>query len=373
MFSSTVEQTIRLTYFHKANPLKIDFSNYPLRATNATLKYFVIVKSYLVMYIKTLSIALVLALIVVALGAYTRLADAGLGCPDWPGCYGQLTVPDVADGTTIEGYERPVEAAKGWKEMVHRYAASTLGLLIVVLFFFAAFRKSPRPQSAVLPAFLVLLVIFQGALGMWTVTELVHPGIVSMHLIGGFSTTCLLLWLLLNQQPVSRYHQHILKRHKLVLIITVVLLSLQIFLGGWTSTNYAALSCGEYFPTCLGEWWPAGMDFTNAFFWGPLGIDYEFGVLEHDSRSAIQMLHRIGALVVTTAIVLLIASLKNYPGLKTNLILMMVMLAIQVALGILNVVLSLPIVIAVLHNAVALGLLLSLVALMHKVFRKTIN
>ncbi len=193
------------------------------------------------MYIKTLSIALILALVVVVLGAYTRLADAGLGCPDWPGCYGQLIVPDVLDGTTIEGYDRPVEAAKGWKEMVHRYAASTLGLLIVVLFFFAAFRKSSRPQSAGLPGFLVLLVIFQGALGMWTVTELVHPGIVSMHLIGGFSTTCLLLWLLLNQQPPSRHHQHILKRHKLILITTFALLCLQIFLGGWTSTNYAEL------------------------------------------------------------------------------------------------------------------------------------
>jgi cytochrome c oxidase assembly protein subunit 15 len=325
------------------------------------------------MYIKTLSIALVLALIVVVLGAYTRLADAGLGCPDWPGCYGQLIVPDVLDGTTIEGYDRPVEAAKGWKEMVHRYAASTLGLLIVVLFFFATFRKSKRPQSAGLPAFLVLLVAFQGALGMWTVTELVHPGIVSMHLIGGYSTTCLLLWLLLNQQPASRHHQHILKRHKLILITTFALLCLQIFLGGWTSTNYAALSCGEFFPTCLGEWWPRGMNFADAFFWGPLGIDYEFGVLDHDSRSAIQILHRVGALVVTTASVILIVSMKNYPRLKGGLMLVMLMLLLQVTLGILNVMLSLPMLIAVLHNAVALGLLLSFVALMHKVFRKTIN
>lgn len=325
------------------------------------------------MYTKTLSIALILAIVVVVLGAYTRLADAGLGCPDWPGCYGQLIVPDVVDGTTIEGYERPVEAAKGWKEMVHRYAASTLGLLIVVLFFFAAFRKSQRPQPAGLPLFLVGLVVFQGLLGMWTVTELVHPGIVSMHLIGGFSTTCLLLWLLLNQQPASRHHQHILKRHKLILLVTFALLSLQIFLGGWTSTNYAALSCGEYFPTCLGEWWPASMDFANAFFWGPLGVDYEFGVLDHDSRSAIQVLHRIGALVVTVAIAALVVSLKNYPRLKTSLVLVMIMLALQVMLGILNVVLSLPMLIAVLHNAIALGLLLSLVALLHKVFRKTIS
>jgi cytochrome c oxidase assembly protein subunit 15 len=246
-------------------------------------------------------------------------------------------------------------------------------LLIVVLFFFATFRKSKRPQSAGLPAFLVLLVAFQGALGMWTVTELVHPGIVSMHLIGGYSTTCLLLWLLLNQQPASRHHQHILKRHKLILITTFALLCLQIFLGGWTSTNYAALSCGEFFPTCLGEWWPGGMNFADAFFWGPLGIDYEFGVLDHDSRSAIQMLHRVGALVVTTASVILIVSMKNYPRLKGGLMLVMLMLLLQVTLGILNVMLSLPMLIAVLHNAVALGLLLSFVALMHKVFRKTIN
>jgi len=325
------------------------------------------------MYIKTLSIALVLALIVVVLGAYTRLGDAGLGCPDWPGCYGQLIVPDVVDGTTIEGYERPVETTKGWKEMVHRYAASALGLLIVVLFFFAVFRKSPRPQSAGLPAFLVGLVVFQGALGMWTVTELVHPGIVSMHLIGGFSTTCLLLWLLLNQQPPSRHHQHILKRHKLVLLIAVALLSLQIFLGGWTSTNYAALSCGEYFPTCLGEWWPKGMNFTDAFFWGPLGVDYEFGVLDHDSRIAIQILHRIGAFVVTAATVILIVSLKNYPRLKASLMLVMLMLLLQITLGILNVMLSLPILIAVLHNAVALGMLLSFVALIHKVLEKQLS
>jgi cytochrome c oxidase assembly protein subunit 15 len=159
----------------------------------------------------------------------------------------------------------------------------------------------------------------------------------------------------------------------LVLLITFALLCLQIFLGGWTSTNYAALSCGEFFPTCLGEWWPGSMNFADAFFWGPLGIDYEFGVLDHDSRSAIQMLHRVGALVVTAAIVILITSMKNYPRLKGSLMLVMLMLALQVTLGILNVMLSLPILIAVLHNGVALGLLLSFVALMHKVFRKTIS
>ena len=315
------------------------------------------------MYTKTLNVALLLAVVVVVLGAYTRLGDAGLGCPDWPGCYGELLVPDVASSD----YERPLEPAKAWKEMIHRYAASSLGLFIVALFFFAAFGKATRPQSLALPAALVLLVIFQGALGMWTVTQLVHPGIVSMHLMGGFTTTVLLLWLLLNQSVPSRINQHILKRHKLILATSIVLLLVQIFLGGWTSTNYAALSCGEYFPTCLGELWPDNMDFKNAFFWGPLGIDYEFGVLESQTRSAIQMLHRIGALVVTLILCFLIVNFKNYPRLKNNLLLILALLVTQVVLGIMNVVLSLPMLIAVLHNAVALGLLLSLIGLLHKI------
>ena len=315
------------------------------------------------MYTKTLNLALLLAVLVVVLGAYTRLADAGLGCPDWPGCYGKLIVPDVASSE----YERPLDVGKAWKEMVHRYAASLLGVLILVVFFFAAFRKTPRYQSIKLPAFLVLLVGFQGALGMWTVTELVHPGIVSMHLMGGFMTTVLLLWLLLNQSVPYRISQHILKRHKLILAASIILLLVQIFLGGWTSTNYASLSCGEYFPTCLGELWPDDMDFKNAFFWGPLGIDYEFGVLESQTRSAIQMLHRIGALVVTMALAFLIFNFKNYPRLKNNLLLILALLVAQVVLGIMNVVLSLPILVAVLHNAVALGLLLSLIGLLHKI------
>ena len=316
------------------------------------------------MYTKTLNLSLILALIVVVLGAYTRLADAGLGCPDWPGCYGQLLVPDVVSGE----YERPLDTAKAWKEMVHRYAASTLGLSIIVIFLFAAFHKTERAQSIKLPAFLLLLVGFQGALGMWTVTEQVHPGIVTMHLLGGFSTTILVFWLLLNQRTPMQLNQHVLKRHKIMLVSVVALLVFQIFLGGWTSTNYAALSCGEYFPTCLDQMWPDDMDFKNAYFWGPLGIDYEFGVLENQTRSAIQMVHRIGALVVTVAIIALTFSFKNYTILKNNLFLMLILLAAQVALGIINVVMSLPMFAAVMHNAVALGLLLSLTSLAHKVF-----
>jgi cytochrome c oxidase assembly protein subunit 15 len=266
-------------------------------------------------------------------------------------------------------YERPLDIAKAWKEMVHRYAASTLGLAIIVIFIFAALGKTERAQSIRVPAALLLLVGFQGALGMWTVTELVHPGIVTMHLLGGFSTTTLIFWLLLNQRKPIQLNQDISKRDKIILVVVTVLLAFQIFLGGWTSTNYAALSCGEYFPSCLDQMWPDNMDFENAFYWGPLGIDYEFGVLENPARSAIQMVHRIGALVITGALIGLAFAYKNYTMLRNNIFIILLLLSIQVGLGIINVVMSLPMFAAVMHNAVALGLLLSLISLAHKVFK----
>ena len=318
------------------------------------------------MFNKTINISLILALIVVILGAYTRLADAGLGCPDWPGCYGELLVPDVISSE----YERPLDVAKAWKEMVHRYAASILGLSILVIFLLAVFRKTERQQSITLPTALLLLVGFQGALGMWTVTEQVHPGIVTMHLFGGFSTTTLLFWLFLNQRSQAKIGQPVLKRHKLMLIIVTALLIFQIFLGGWTSTNYAALSCGEYFPTCLGEMWPEDMDFKNAYYWGELGVDYEFGILENQTRTAIQMVHRVGALVVTAAIIALSFALKNYLAFQKNIVIVLALLGVQVALGIINVVMSLPMFAAVMHNAVALFLLLSLISLAHRMFNQ---
>ena len=318
------------------------------------------------MFNKTINISLILALIVVILGAYTRLADAGLGCPDWPGCYGELLVPDVISSE----YERPLDVAKAWKEMVHRYAASILGFSILVIFLLAVFRKTEREQSIKLPTALLLLVVFQGALGMWTVTEQVHPGIVTMHLFGGFSTTTLLFWLFLNQRPQPKIGRPVLKRHKLILIIVTALLIFQIFLGGWTSTNYAALSCGEYFPTCLGEMWPEDMDFKNAYYWGELGVDYEFGILENQTRTAIQMVHRVGALVVTAAIIALSFALKNYLAFQKNIAIVLALLGVQVALGIINVVMSLPMFAAVMHNAVALFLLLSLISLAHRMFNQ---
>lgn len=323
------------------------------------------------MYKKLLKFSIILALIVVILGAYTRLSNAGLGCPDWPGCYGQIIVPDMADGTKIEGYDRPLETAKGWIEMIHRYAASALGLTILILWFLTLKGKTQRPQSMALPSFTALFVMLQGAFGMWTVTLMVHPGIVTIHLLGGFITSALLIWMFLNQNKRTGVYRHVLKRHKYLLLIVLLTLSVQIALGGWTSTNYAALSCGDYFPTCLNTWWPE-MDFSSALYWGPTGTEYnyEYGVLENQARIAIQMLHRIGALLTTILIISLLIAFKRYVHLKKHFLLIGSLLAIQISLGVLNIVLSLPIAVAVLHNGVALLLLLSFISLVHKIFKE---
>ena len=315
---------------------------------------------------RLLFIAIILSLIVVVLGAYTRLSDAGLGCPDWPGCYGQLVVPDIAP----DEYSRPLESAKAWKEMIHRYAASSLGLVILVIFFMSLKNNSPRQQSLALPGALVVVVLLQGLLGMLTVTELVHPGIVSLHLVGGFTTAVLLVWLTLNQYPSTSFIPQVSARHKYFLVLALVLLTIQIVLGGWTSSNYAAVSCGTDFPKCQGQWWP-NMDFLSAFYWGPLGVDYEYGVLDNPARTAIQMLHRIGALTVSIMSLILVYMYRGYVHLRPALWLVISLLLAQVCLGILNVTMSLPIVVAALHNAVALMLLLSLVSLAHKAFNNT--
>ncbi len=214
-------------------------------------------------------LATTLALFVVVLGAYVRLSDAGLGCPDWPGCYGHLTVPEaehhVAEAN--EAYpDRPVEAHKAWKEMIHRYFASTLGLLIVILAVIAWRNRKSSNQQYRLPIFLVVLVIFQGLLGMWTVTIKLNPTIVMMHLIGGMTTLSLLWWLSLRQSKMFVSHSSYPTQFKpftKVATIGLIIVAFQIMLGGWTSSNYAALVCAD-FPTCQGYLIPP-TNFAEAF------------------------------------------------------------------------------------------------------------
>ena len=203
-------------------------------------------------------IACILAFIVITVGAYTRLSDAGLGCPDWPGCYGRMIVP--VEDTHIEKAnqvypERPLEHAKAWKEMFHRYVAGTLGLLILAICFLT-WTKTKCLRTRMLGTALLLLVIFQALLGMWTVTLLLKPAVVVAHLLGGMTIISLLYWLMLRQQSFLNKNIH---RNQAGLLPWVIfglfVLGCQISLGGWTSSNYAALACPD-FPTCQGEFWP---------------------------------------------------------------------------------------------------------------------
>lgn len=314
-------------------------------------------------------IALVLAFGVVVLGAYVRLSDAGLGCPDWPGCYGRLVVPasEQSIAAANEAYaHRPLEQGKAWKEMIHRYFASTLGLLILVVAALAWRVRREDPSVPVfLPGLLVPLVVFQGLLGMWTVTLLLKPLVVSAHLLGGLTTLSLLWWTLLRlwwpEAP-----DRVTSVAPSLAIFAICVLGLQIALGGWTSTNYAALACTD-FPQCHGSWWPI-MDFREAFvLWRGLGVDYEHGVLDGPARIAIHYTHRIGALV-TTVIVLWIglrALRSRNSRLRQCGALALMLLTVQIALGISNVRYGLPLPIAVSHNAVAAALLLSLLAVLY--------
>jgi cytochrome c oxidase assembly protein subunit 15 len=313
----------------------------------------------------------VLALCVILLGAYVRLSDAGLGCPDWPGCYGHLVVPsaDHAVAAANEAHPaRPLDSGKAWKEMVHRYLAGSLGLAILALALIGwRHRRSGLP--VVLPTVLVGLVAFQALLGMWTVTLLVNPAIVTAHLAGGMATLALLWWVTLRQGRLWTAPTRAGRRvPRPWAILGLALVVVQILLGGWTSSNYAALACTE-FPTCHGgQWWPAA-DFAEGFtLWRPLGVDYEFGVLDSPARTAIHLAHRLGALAVVVLVgalgVSVIRNAASAAGRRIGFALLAI-LGLQVGLGIINVLAQLPLPVAVAHNGGAALLLLALVSLVH--------
>ena len=314
-------------------------------------------------------LATLLALCVVVLGAYVRLSDAGLGCPDWPGCYGNMTVPQseaaLEHAQTIYP-DKPVEAHKAWKEMAHRYVAGTLGLLILALCVLGWSARNRIRVSPWTPTFLLLLVVFQAMLGMWTVTLLLKPVIVTAHLLGGMATLALLTWIAhrhwgsiaaqLTQQKALRWWV----RGALVVLFA------QIFLGGWTSSNYAALACTD-FPTCHGVWLPE-MNFSSAFhLFRELGQTASGEALKLPAYNAIQWLHRIGALVVLIYIGLLAIKMLSYAQTRAIGIIMLLILLVQIGLGIANLVLHLPLVLAVAHNMGAALLLISVVVLNSKI------
>lgn len=375
-------------------------------------------------------VACVLAFFLIMYGSFVRLSNAGLSCPDWPTCYGRITWPvkPAAVAKADKAFpNRPVETHKAWREQTHRFAAGTLGLLVLaeaLVATFAAKRRFGLVIAAVVligigipmymarnyvmasvlaalgealllgVAFLwrgsgwrriavlaLAVVCFQALLGMWTVTWLLKPIVVSGHLLGGMATFALLAWVASRQggrvhfsrptedadrAPLKSEPDPVLFPVFRAAVIGVVLLACQIFLGGWTSSNYAALACGiggSAFPTCLGQWWPA-MDFHQGFIlWRGIGVDFQGGILDAAARTAIQMVHRFGAAVVFVY-VLWLAHKAGRAGLRGHAVALAALLFAQIALGISNVVLGLPLPIAVAHTGGAALLLFALVSLL---------
>lgn len=323
---------------------------------------------------KLVFVSILLALIVVTLGAHARLTHAGLGCPDWPGCYGLIAVPETAEQIALAEQvypQRQVEPVKAWNEMIHRYFAGLLGLLILVIAFIS-FKNRGQGTPLGLPVLILVVVTFQAALGMWTVTMKLMPIVVMGHLLGGFTTLSLLLLLYLRLNPyrVNRGDFSI-KKYGRFALLGIVLLTGQIALGGWTSSNYAALSCVEL-PICQSGW-QEQITFENSFDLIPLEREsYEFGHLSHDERVTIHVVHRFGAIIITiylTWLLLMIYFKAQTSTFKTSAVVAGLALITQVSLGVSNIWFSLPLSVAVGHNLVAALLLLALIKLTYRLRR----
>jgi cytochrome c oxidase assembly protein subunit 15 len=362
-------------------------------------------------------LAAVFAFGVVMFGAFVRLSNAGLSCPDWPTCYGKVSWPEQQHEITQANQafpDRPYETHKAWREQVHRFLAGTLGTLVLVLALIASWRRPwaryvviagaifaaagvslyirgehhwslwlsmfaiglpliaaiglKRPGAWRISVLALSVVIFQAMLGMWTVTLLLKPIVVMGHLLGGITTFALLAYAALRFAGVGASDDRLAGLRKAV-VLGIVLLLAQIALGGWTSSNYAALACGTDFPKCLGQWAPP-TDFREGFvLWRGIGVNYEGGVLDMAARSAIQIAHRIGALVVFCYLAWLSHRLSRR-GLRGQGLAIAVVLVTQVLLGISNVHFGLPLPVATAHNGVAALLLFTLLATLARTQRR---
>ena len=293
-----------------------------------------------------------LTLCVVVFCAYVRLTDAGLGCPDWPGCFGTLTVPESEVAIMEAQGLYPgsiVEIGKAWREMIHRYLAGILGLLILLISFISYKIRHELKVKITLPFAILALVIFQATLGMWTVTQLLKPAIVTAHLIGGMTILGLLTYLTHRHLGAVSNTIVIEPGIKFYIRFGFVLLFIQILLGGWTSTNYAALACTD-FPTCHGSLMP-DMDFKNGFNpFRELGMTASGEGLSIEALQAIQWVHRLGAVVLTAYLIFMAYLLRNYPSTRFYRNLLLLVLLLQVIIGIANLVMYLPLLLATLHN-----------------------
>jgi len=307
---------------------------------------------------KLTKFAFVMALIVVTLGALTRLLDAGLGCPDWPGCYGQIIPPSGEEHDLVE-------EGKAWMEMIHRYVATALGFVIVIIAL--AVQSTPNISNKIkwLSRFLLALVIVQGLFGMWTVTLKLLPQVVTLHLLGGMSvlSTIYLMLLMLKSTPATTTPH----KPKFLSLAVLVLLSFQIALGGWTSSTYSGLACTD-FPTCDGHYLPP-MDIAQSFHLTEFSDrNYEGGLLEPAERVTIQYTHRVMALIVFIAIISLFLQLRKTPEFKPKANILLGLTLLQIGIGISTAMLMLPLSLALLHNTGAALLLLAVIYINYSVF-----
>lgn len=345
-------------------------------------------------------LSILLAIVVIGLGAYTRLTHAGLGCPDWPTCYGLLDVPQTSEQIAIAEKafpERAVEPQKAWNEMIHRYFAGSLGLLIAFITYLAiklrfssshkTSQDNVRKTPLILPITILCVVTFQAALGMWTVTMKLMPIVVMAHLLGGFTTLCLLFILYLRLRKFNKNSSNDLdkpedltappqqpyKKYTRFASLGVIILAGQIALGGWTSSNYAALSCVDL-PICQGDW-QNQLSFSKAFTLLPPKKDsYEFGHLDYNERMTIHVAHRFGAIITAAYLAwLAIVLFKQFPmrSIQNACTILLFVLIVQVSLGISNIWFKLPLNIAVAHNLVAALLMLSLLSLTYQLTQRT--
>jgi len=396
---------------HVANRWAWKSRAFPVLPHDPYMKPFIHLPTHYRHFHRIAWLATLMTLFTLGFGAFVRLSDAGLSCPDWPTCYGRAAWPTApADVVDHEASKiRPLEVHKAWREQVHRFLAGVLGVETLVLALLAVRRRRLGVAQVVFASVLVAVaiplymrgqhvaasivalagegillaaawrwsgpdlarigvltlaaVILQALLGMWTVTWLLKPIVVMAHLLGGLLTFSLLAWMAWRASNLP-IHLADVRRMRWWLGIGTALLVMQIALGGWVSSNYAALACATDFPTCVGRWWPPH-DFAEGFrLWRGIGVDYEGGVLDGDARIAIQMAHRVMACVVSVYLVGLAIRLLRTPGLRGWAALLLVLLAVQVALGILNVKLALPLPVAVLHSVCASLLMFVLVSLL---------
>ena len=321
--------------------------------------------------IKNLSLfGICLAFVVIALGAWTRLVDAGLGCPDWPGCYGFVVFPTNEAEIALAESRYPMfpyDINKAIPEVVHRYFAAALGFLAIIMVYYS-FKQNENKNIRRWTVGLLIFICLQGLFGYLTVSLLLLPLIVTGHLFGGFTTLTLFFLIFLMSGRFSILEKVKIPKLKTIATIALVVLIFQIFLGVWTSTNYASLACAD-FPTCQGSYMPE-MDFKNGFNLNQeVGPNYLYGLLDNPSRVAIHYSHRVSAILVTIVFLVLISKLwfSNAAPLASTL---GVLLLTQISLGIINVVYVLPLYVAIAHNLVAALLLLTVFAVNYLAWKK---